>query len=189
MFRSRKNSVNGAQRRDRLDATAAELVGCQRPGDFEGGLVTQGRILQKFAMALDLSYLETRAACDFENGPFLIVGGFFVPPGQSRPPRKARHDHVQVMVSEGNLLSREGSGLVAAINELRLPLRLQRRGLAPCLLNMLGCAWRRLGVDEAQAVAVSEAGQAAFSSWGFRAGPTDAGLREHWLSLASQAGA
>jgi hypothetical protein len=116
MFRSPKSSVSGAQLQDRLNAAAAELVEYQRPGDFEDGRETHVRILQEFATALDLSYLGTEAACDFEHGPFLIVRGFFVPPGRSRPPKNAGHPDLQVMVSEGALFAREGTGMVAAIN-------------------------------------------------------------------------
>jgi hypothetical protein len=49
--------------------------------------------------------------------------------------------------------------------------------------------WCRLGVEEVHAAAVSEAGRAAFPSWGFRDGPNDAGLQQYWLPLASPADA
>ena len=91
------------------------------------------------------------------------------------------------MVWEDSLCGEDGMGLVAAIVELELPAKLQGRGLGPCLLNMLAQSWRRLGVVEVRAAAASEAGEKAFTSWGFREWDSDETLKQFWLPLTAPA--
>lgn len=72
------------------------------------------------------------------------------------------------MVSNGaELWSKPGTGKVAYITAMFLPEYLQRRGFGGAVIRTLLELWRESDVVEIQANVKTEAGAAAFSSWGF----------------------
>jgi hypothetical protein len=89
------------------------------------------------------------------------------PPSIGRLARRRGADFDAVVFDDYALIGSDGIGRVAFIRAMCLPDGLQRRGFGREVVRQLAMIWSDEWVLEIQADASTEAGSAAFKSWGF----------------------
>ena len=162
----------------RLDDVRAEMERAARrfsarPGTLplNAALNAHNSIVHRFADAVGCTFTQLHAEVAEEWPPgegefgLLFDGWLCKPLSRSHPTRDL---DLRFSVRRGRFANSD-DGLVATVDYLYLPTKLQRRGLGFCLLEALAVVWAQMGLPEVHADFAPGNGQAraAFAKWGF----------------------